>query len=216
MVLERQIQEELEMLAEDPKNEAECRLQINPLFLDSLKRERRALAASPTPPPYLPSFTLETSLALEVVYKGRRMMLTGDMDYSMRYARDETAAGLVVFEAKKLATMGFGLAQCLTYMGMYAHYLLLAKLWLIRLSVMIHMIRKSENRENAVIWGVVSNGREWLFLRIDNDTKVRVISSSEYTILSLHAHIVTTSFVDGSRKESGAHKPRIIFTPYSV
>ncbi|KAL3490092.1 hypothetical protein BJX62DRAFT_144195 [Aspergillus germanicus] len=141
------------MLAKDPRNEAECRLQINPLFLDSLKRERRTLAASPTPPPYLPSFTLETSLALEVVYKGRRMMLTGDMDYSMRYARDETAAGLVVFEAKNLATMGFGLAQCLTYM------------------VMIHMIRKSENRENAVIWGVVSNGREWLFLRIDNDTK---------------------------------------------
>ncbi|KAL2844372.1 hypothetical protein BJY01DRAFT_188926 [Aspergillus pseudoustus] len=175
--LEREIQEQLEMLAEDPKNEAECRLQINSLFLDSLKKERCALAASATPPPYLPSFTLESSLDLEVIYKGRKIKVTGDMDYSMRYARDDTAAGLVVLEAKNLRTMSSGLAQCLTYMAM------------------IHTIRKSQGRENAVIWGIVSNGSDFQFLRIDNDTKV--------------------SSADGSRSKLGAPRPRIRFILFS-
>ncbi|CEL06956.1 hypothetical protein ASPCAL10123 [Aspergillus calidoustus] len=151
--LERELEEELAMLAADPKNEAECKIGITKLFLDALKRERRALAASANPPEYLPCFTLETNLGLEVFYKGRKMLLNGDMDYSMLYARDETSAGLVILEAKSFSTMGKGLAQCLTYMAM------------------VHAIRISEGRENAVIWGIVSNSQEFQFLRIDNDGK---------------------------------------------
>ncbi|KAL2824374.1 hypothetical protein BDW59DRAFT_162478 [Aspergillus cavernicola] len=151
--LDKEIEEELEMLERDPKNEAECRLIVNKIFLHCLKVERRSLAFAPNPPKHLPSFTLETHLELEVCHKGIRKLLTGDMDYTMNYAADETAAGLVVLEAKAPTTMGVGFPQCLAYMAM------------------IHTIRKQRAYENSVVCGVVSNGRDYQFLRIDNDTK---------------------------------------------
>lgn len=53
------MRENVEMLARMPKNEAECRLNVNKLFMYCLKEERQALATAPNPPPYLPAFTLE-------------------------------------------------------------------------------------------------------------------------------------------------------------
>ncbi|KAL4781465.1 hypothetical protein BJX76DRAFT_335500 [Aspergillus varians] len=151
--LDKDINDELEMLGHDPKNEAECRLIVNKVFLHCLKVERHSLTSTSNPPQYLPSFTLETHLELEVNHNGIDKLLCGDMDYTMYYARDEIAAGLVVLEANAMATMGMGKPQCLAYM------------------TMIHTIRKQRGYENAVVYGVVSNGRDYHFLRIDNDTK---------------------------------------------
>lgn len=109
------------MLARIPKNEAECRLNINKLFMHCLKEERRALASAPNPPAYLPAFTLETTLRLPITHKGERKLLTGVMDYSMFYANDETATGLVILEAKSIGMLSTGRAQCLAYMGMNIH-----------------------------------------------------------------------------------------------
>ncbi|KAL2802765.1 hypothetical protein BJX63DRAFT_98759 [Aspergillus granulosus] len=147
------MQEELEILEDRPKNEAECRLQINRLFYHCLKVERYALADAANPPPNLPSFALETSISLEVVHNGVRKMLKGDMDYSMKYAKDNIAAGLVVLEAKNLRTMSLGLSQCLAYMAM------------------INVIRRRDGYMNAAIYGIISNGRDFQFLRIDNDSE---------------------------------------------
>lgn len=115
------MRENVEMLARMPKNEAECRLNVNKLFMYCLKEERQALATAPNPRPYLPAFTLETTLHLAVTHKGVRKLLTGVMDYSMFYANDETATGLVILEAKSIGSMSNGRAQCLAYMGMNMH-----------------------------------------------------------------------------------------------
>lgn len=38
---------------------------------------------------------------------------------------------------------------------------------------MVHKIRKKENHINSIIYGCVTDGEMFSFLRIDNDDKVR-------------------------------------------
>lgn len=39
---------------------------------------------------------------------------------------------------------------------------------------MVHHIRKQEGRINAVVYGCVSDGDDFTFLRIDNEARVRI------------------------------------------
>lgn len=43
---------------------------------------------------------------------------------------------------------------------------------------MVHHIRKQEGRKNTTVYGCVSDSRQFFFLRIDNESKVKYSSST--------------------------------------
>ncbi|KAL1981381.1 hypothetical protein VTN96DRAFT_2724 [Rasamsonia emersonii] len=73
------------------------------------------------------------------------------------------ATNLVVIEAKGRNGMSEGEAQCLGYMAM------------------IHHVRKMENRLDTVVYGCVSDGFIFTFLRIDNSDKYSIFQMPMWT-----------------------------------
>lgn len=95
-----------------------------------------------------------------------RIKFTGRADYVLGYhvprvkARNNplhhmhaSAGFLVVVEAKHKDWQD-GVCQCLAYIGI------------------IHNSRKATAKVNSTVFGVVSNGPQWVFLRVDNDGEV--------------------------------------------
>ncbi|RDW72538.1 uncharacterized protein DSM5745_07710 [Aspergillus mulundensis] len=133
---------------------SECRLLINEFLGNALELERDILEEESPEASYLPRMRLETLLSFPIIHQGTRKLLVGNADYTVNYTSDTMATSLVILpEAKHHSTRSCGRTQCLTYMAM------------------VHEIRKAQGYVNTVVYGIVSDGSSFEFLRIDNDTK---------------------------------------------
>ncbi|CEL06957.1 hypothetical protein ASPCAL10124 [Aspergillus calidoustus] len=103
--------------------------------------------------PCSPIFTPETYLTVEVSHKRMRKNVTADADCSVLYTKHETAPCLVLLEAPSLDSLSMRLVECLTYMAM------------------VQAMGKRQGGQNTAIFGLVSDGRDIVFLEIGNDTK---------------------------------------------
>jgi len=102
-------------------------------------------------------------------------MLTGFADYSLWYDEPKTmGTNLVVVEAKRSGNAGSGEAQCLAYMGRLNSQEGMkfdSVLSLIVLAI-VHDIRKLAHKRHKVIYGICTDGAQYQFLRIDNNSAV--------------------------------------------
>lgn len=127
------------------------------------------------------SLFVGTELTQEVIYKGKKHVLTGTADYSLGYSNALTMSGnhLVVTEAKQVEDMPAAYGQLLSIMGVH-HFLfavfggrMLVSFQILICDVgMIYRSRRLENKENSVIFGVVTDRDYFHFWRIDNDANV--------------------------------------------
>ncbi|RDW81042.1 zinc finger MYND domain-containing protein [Aspergillus mulundensis] len=152
---EERLRADLDMMGRDPRNETECRLTITALLLECLRSERQLISRDTIRDTItnLPEFTLETHLTLNVIHKGVLKQMSGDMDYSVWHEQDDYGTHLTILEAKDLGGVSSGISQCLAYM------------------CMIHQIRKQAGRVNCVVYGCVTDGRDFTFLKINNNTE---------------------------------------------
>ncbi|KAJ5636874.1 uncharacterized protein N7484_010187 [Penicillium longicatenatum] len=119
----------------------------------------------------------ETSLESQIVMvDGKKRKFRGLCDYSLWYGdrrKPEEAIHLVVVEAKRTGVLDTGFSQTLIYMGC------------------IHQERLRTEGRSAVIYGVMSDGVQWKFIRINQQGEhaMKVYDTGEpggYT------HIATT------------------------
>lgn len=90
----------------------------------------------------------QTTLKQPVMYKEEQRMLHGFADYSLGYNYSGTKSGnFIVAEAKRKRQMSQAYGQLLSYMAM------------------IHHARKTEEKDNAIIFGVATDGFEYSFWR---------------------------------------------------
>ncbi|CAI7572193.1 unnamed protein product [Penicillium discolor] len=89
-----------------------------------------------------------------VVHKGAKYDLIGRPDYSLWYGtKEDVAVSVVVVEAKAGVTATPGIPQVLGYMGC------------------IHRRRKRLAKVNSMVYGVVSDGQYFAFLKINDDSQ---------------------------------------------
>ncbi|KAJ5967220.1 hypothetical protein N7501_003468 [Penicillium viridicatum] len=89
-----------------------------------------------------------------VTHKGLKYDLVGRPDYSLWYGNEEdVAVSIVVVEAKGGAGASSGVSQTLGYMGC------------------VHRRRKDLQKVDSTVYGVVSDGQCWVFLKINNDSE---------------------------------------------
>jgi hypothetical protein len=96
----------------------------------------------------------EMALSRLVTHQGETKLLTGFADYSVWYdsAKKKTlATNLVIIEAKRQYYTDVALPQLAAYMGI------------------VYTTRKEESKENCVVYGASSDGRDFRFCRINND-----------------------------------------------
>ena len=114
----------------------------------------------------------ETELKFAVTFKNESRMLNGNAEFTLWYDDKESmATNLVVVEAKRRGSIGLAAGQLLAYMGKYAPS------WAVVLQRshvigVVHQTRKQEKRRNAVVYGISTDGDEFRFWRIDNDSVV--------------------------------------------
>jgi hypothetical protein len=95
----------------------------------------------------------EMPLSKLVVHEGESKLLSGFADYSIWYdsaTKKTMATNLLIIEAKRFGGTDYALSQLVAYMGI------------------VHSTRKEEQKENSVVYGIVSDGRVFRFCRIDN------------------------------------------------
>ncbi|CAI7603802.1 unnamed protein product [Penicillium viridicatum] len=101
-----------------------------------------------------------------ILYDTRQYKTSGRADYTLWYREtrrmSEKAINLVIVEAKKEGMVSAGEAQLLGYMGI------------------VHQERKALRKVNAVVYGMSSDGDEFHFYQINND--------SEWTTVSYRTH----------------------------
>lgn len=89
-----------------------------------------------------------------VTYEGQTRLLTRSADYSIWYdnASKKTLATNPLFvEAKRRYQTDASLPQLVAYMGI------------------VHATRTEESKQNCVVYGIASDGRDFRFCRINND-----------------------------------------------
>lgn len=90
-----------------------------------------------------------------VMHKDTKHDLVGRPDYSLWYGNEEdVAVSVVVVEMKGVESVTSGVSQTLGYMGC------------------VHRRRKDLQKKDATVYGVVSDGQCWWFLKINNDSEV--------------------------------------------
>lgn len=98
------------------------------------------------------------------IYKGAKYDLVGRADYSLWYGNEEdVAVSVVIVETKGTLSVSTGVSQTFGYMGC------------------VHRRRKDLQKKDSTVYGVVSDGVYWWFLKINNDSEV---SRLYYTIKS--------------------------------
>ncbi|KAL2705020.1 hypothetical protein AAEP93_000270 [Penicillium crustosum] len=89
-----------------------------------------------------------------VVHKGAKYDLIGRPNYSVWYGtQEDLAVSVVVVEAKSGTTATSGVAQTLGYMGC------------------VHRRRKDLAKLNLTVYGVVTDGQYFVFLKINDDSQ---------------------------------------------
>ncbi|RFU24436.1 hypothetical protein B7463_g11898, partial [Scytalidium lignicola] len=96
----------------------------------------------------------EMPILKEVLHEGEKKMLSGYVDYTIWYdIRDKKslATNLVIVEAKRAPLSLSAMAQLAAYMGV------------------IHTTRKEKGKQNCLVYGLLSDGKNFVFSRINND-----------------------------------------------
>ncbi|KLJ13227.1 hypothetical protein EMPG_11839 [Blastomyces silverae] len=110
---------------------------------------------TPEPPaPVLLKY--ETELSFPVSVREKQKILVGKADYTLWYDVTETmGANLVVVEAKMQFSAGSAVPQLIAYMGI------------------VHRTRKLNGKRNAVVYGIASDGMEFRFYCINNNSELK-------------------------------------------
>ncbi|OBT88385.1 hypothetical protein VE02_02300 [Pseudogymnoascus sp. 03VT05] len=98
----------------------------------------------------------EVPLSTEVVHKGENRLLSGYADYTLFYnsfTSDALATNLVIVEANRRGCTDLALPQLISYLGI------------------VHKARQEKKKENAVVYGIISDGNVFRFCRVTNDGK---------------------------------------------
>ncbi|KAJ5518535.1 Restriction endonuclease type I HsdR N-terminal [Penicillium expansum] len=97
-----------------------------------------------------------------ILYTARQYRASGRADYTLWYgetrAISEKAINLVIVEAKKEGMVSAREAQLLGYMGI------------------VHQERKSLGKVNKVVYGMASDGEEFRFFQVNNDSEWTTVS----------------------------------------
>ncbi|KAI9766149.1 MAG: hypothetical protein M1840_006716 [Geoglossum simile] len=184
------IQNEIDFVTEgSPENEGYAHCQLNNILVCCIAEEKRlamsktqstpptaALDLRPTTPSREPAqifLQFETELKYPVEYKNRKRLLSGIADYTLWY-NESAGISLVVVKAKRRRLTITAVGQLIAYMGV------------------VHKTRLREGRRNAVVYGISTDGDEFRFWRIDNDS---VISQSSLYEWSQGRKSEITSFI---------------------
>ncbi|PGH31198.1 hypothetical protein GX50_06030 [[Emmonsia] crescens] len=104
--------------------------------------------------PEMVRLSVETAFSNEVDYNRRARLLYGTADFALWYGSvEEMATNLLVVAVSGEFTARQGEGKCLALMSI------------------VHARRKEDGRKNATVYGVCSDGVEFYFLRLDNDSK---------------------------------------------
>jgi hypothetical protein len=178
-----------EVLGQDPTNEAMCRWTLDVILQTLVRMEQQHMAThDPSSIEKYITLTAEAHLELNVKYKGEDYLLYGKSDYSIWYDDRQMSTNTIICEANDREGVSGCVPQCLAYMGKLEPSFKLfvfffpcpvSTIWMSVLIVlyitgMVHHIRKQEGCLNTVVYGFVSDGNEFIFLRIDNESKVRI------------------------------------------
>ncbi|KAL9100452.1 MAG: hypothetical protein Q9163_004176 [Psora crenata] len=139
-------------------NEAFSRTIIDQILVSAIYEEMQPQvdqerASQPLDPAVL-ELQHETPFQRPITYKGQARLLTGYADYTICYTPQEglnLATNLIIIEAKKVGYTDTCLGQLAACMGV------------------VYASRKDENKQNAVVYGIASDGLTFRFSRIDND-----------------------------------------------
>ncbi|KAJ9349639.1 hypothetical protein C8Q69DRAFT_440608 [Paecilomyces variotii] len=146
-----------------PINEATVRWRLDIILQYCVRLEQQRVAdIDPTTSERPITLTAETQLECRIMYKKQPVLLSGKADYSIWYEDHGMSTNLVICEAKDLGHASIGIPQCLAYMGM------------------VNDIRRREDRINSMVYGCVTDGQGFTFLRIDNDHKYSVWNSQRW------------------------------------
>ncbi|KAI9762260.1 MAG: hypothetical protein M1840_001439 [Geoglossum simile] len=209
------IQKEADFVVEgSPENEAYTRCRLNNILVCCIAEEKRlamsknalpASAAADAPPtatsanpalrPTTPlsepaqiTLQFETELKYPVKYKDQTRMVSGIADYSLWYSNVESVGtNLLIVEAKRRRMTGAVAGQVLAYMGV------------------VHKARLQEGRRNAVVYGISTDGDEFRFWRIDNES---IVSQSQLYEWSQRHESEITSFIRYIIRATIASSPR--------
>jgi hypothetical protein len=151
--------------------EAFSRMMIDQVVVAALyeqsRREEINESKSNSIPPAALRLVLEERLEKVVRLDGKDVTINGIADYAIFYddpANDKYAIGLIAMEAKRRNCAGSALPQLIAYMGI------------------VHSARKESGKENCVVWGFASDGFDYIFCRIDNESffsQTKVIAFDE-------------------------------------
>ncbi|KAE8419510.1 hypothetical protein BDV36DRAFT_294104 [Aspergillus pseudocaelatus] len=134
------------------ENEAFARVRIN-IILQAVLRERRPFAASQARTLHL-GFETPMSITLS-----QTVVISGKADYSLWYtSHEDRAHQLIIVEAKKARHVTSGLPQLLGYMGA------------------VQLARRTAQKSNIAVFGVLTDAYQWDFVRVHNDGKYSLIT----------------------------------------
>ena len=152
-------------------NEAYSRMVLDQILITSIHEESLASQRGQDEPPAMhythppqlqPSveeparleLLHETPLSRKVMYKGEEMILTGSADYILYYesqVKGSFGTNLVIVEAKKTGFADGCLPQLLSYLEI------------------VSASRREQGKENAVVYGIASDGVVFRFCCVNND-----------------------------------------------
>ncbi|KAI9843077.1 MAG: hypothetical protein M1837_006622 [Sclerophora amabilis] len=191
----RQIQQQVEFVVSGAtENEAYARCLLNNVLVCCVAEEKRfaqrqrplstnlattseisSRPSTPEPSPAELILQFETELSYPVTYKGKQRTINGRADFSLWYDKNATlGTNLVVVEAKRRHQSDSGLGQLVAYMGI------------------IHEIRKDEKRDNAVVYGISTDGVDFRFHRIDNNGTYSKSTLLEWDYSESHVNQITS------------------------
>ncbi|KAJ5684590.1 uncharacterized protein N7477_000935 [Penicillium maclennaniae] len=147
------IQSVQKYMARSSRNEAAARVVIDLILFDILGQIMDGHCEISAPGPST-SFQMETSLESNMVtVKGKDQRFRGTSDYTLWYGNGdgpEKAINLIILEAKaQIPAASDG--QALGYMGC------------------VHQERRLKPGRSAIVYGVVTDGEEWRFCRINDE-----------------------------------------------
>ncbi|KAE8165420.1 hypothetical protein BDV40DRAFT_297449 [Aspergillus tamarii] len=134
------------------ENEALARARIN-IILQAVLKARKPFA-----PPQARTLLLgfETPMSITL---SQMVVTSGEADYSLWYtSHNDRAHQLIVVEAKKARHVTSGLPQLLGYMGA------------------VQVARRTAQKPNIAVFGVLTDAYQWDFVRLHNDGKYSLIT----------------------------------------
>ncbi|KAL4963847.1 uncharacterized protein BDV14DRAFT_201573 [Aspergillus stella-maris] len=158
-----------ELITNSNRSKAFNRLIINEVSTKCLRGERQILSASGSTKP-LPCFNLDWSIDVPVVFGGEYRLLEAAMDYTITLgpgdSEDISVVGFVDVAAQHLVEVEELVDD------VYEENMRKESLQCLACMARIYTLKKEKKEKNIRVWGMVSDGQDYEFLRVDNDGKV--------------------------------------------